>query len=346
MKVVFLVIDYVPHQVLSIKNLIHTAGAEVRAFHMGYFSKDVPSDLRNFETTHYQALTREEMLRQIRDFKPDLLVTAGWSIPVYNWICKQLIKSHNVPIIAMSDTPWYGTLKQKINAFISPFHIKTMFTHIWVAGIRQYDYARKLGFSNQQIIFNSLSAENYIFNQVNIEVKKFNYPKNFVYVGRLIDIKGLRNLAIAWSSISDKKGWTFTLIGNGEMKEELIMDGNFIVKDYLPQDLLVDEMQNSGCFVLPSLKETWAIVLHEAAAAGLPIICTETCGAAPHFVINNYNGYRVCDNSVLDLQIKLERIINMSDKNLVDFCNRSRALSKFINPEIQTASLLQLLNAE
>lgn len=345
MRVVFLVIDYVPHQVLSIKSLIDTAGAEVRAFHVCHFSTHVPTDLPNFVTTHFQAVPREEMLQQIRDFEPDILVTAGWAVPVYNWICKQLIKSHNIPIVAVSDTPWYGTIKQRINAFISPFHVKTMFTHIWVAGIRQYDYARKLGFSNQQIIFNSLSAENYIFNQVNIEVKKFNYPKNFVYVGRLINIKGLRNLAIAWSSISDKKGWTFTLIGNGEMKEELIMDGNFIVKDYLPQDLLVDEMQNSGCFVLPSLKEPWAIVLHEAAAAGLPIICTETCGAAPHFVINNYNGYRVCDNSVMDLQIKLERIINMSDDDLVDFCNRSRELSIAINPQIQTASLLQLLDA-
>lgn len=345
MRVVFLVIDYVPHQVLSIKSLIDTAGAEVRAFHVGHFSTHVPTDLPNFVTTHFQALPREEMLQQIRDFEPDILVTAGWAVPVYNWICKQLIKSHNIPIVAVSDTPWYGTIKQRINAFISPFHVKTMFTHLWVSGIRQYDYARKLGFANEQVIFNSLSAENAIFNRVDIEIKKNNYPKNFVYIGRLIDVKGLRNLAIAWSSISDKKGWTFTLIGNGEMKEELFMDGNFIVKDYLPQDLLVDEMQNSGCFVLPSLKETWAIVLHEAAAAGLPIICTETCGAAPHFVVNKYNGYRVHDNSVTDLQNKLERIINMSDVDLVDFCNRSRELSNAINPQIQTASLLQLLDA-
>ncbi len=346
MKAVFLVVDYVPHQVLSIKTFIRTAGAEVRAFHMGYFNQNVPTDLGNFETTHYQTLSREEMLNQIRDFQPDLLVTAGWAVPVYNWICKQLIISHNIPIVAVSDTPWYGTIKQRINAFISPYHVKTMFTHLWVAGIRQYDYARKLGFHNQQIIFNSLSADNDKFNGVDIETKKNSYPKNFVYIGRLIELKGLRNLAIAWSSIDNKKGWTFTLIGAGDLEKELEAGGDFIIKGHLPQDLLIDEMQNSGCFVLPSLHEPWALVLHEAASAGLPIICTETCGAAPHFVINNYNGYRVYDNSIMDLQIKLERIINMNGEDLVDFCNRSRELSKAINPQIQTASLLQLLNAQ
>lgn len=343
MKIVFLVVDYVPHQILSIKTLIEKHQAQVLAYYVGKFVKDVP-ELPHFSTHQYQSQSKEEILRSILDFQPDIVVTAGWFVSEYNWLSKQLRKKTAVPIVAMSDTPWYGTLRQKINVLSSPFHVKKMFTHVWVAGIRQYDYSRKLGFSNDQIIFNSLSANNRIFEHVDIDKKRSDYPKNFLYIGRYTPIKGLRNLAEAWAAISDKKGWTFTLVGSGEIGKELKATGNFIVKDFMPQDSLLREMQHAGCFVLPSLHEPWALVLHEAVGAGLPIICTETCGAAPHFVINNYNGYRIKDNSVADLKIKLKEIINKDEAELITFSKRSRALSTAINPEIQAASLLQILN--
>jgi len=42
-------------------------------------------------------------------------------------------------------------------------------------------------------------------------------------------------------------------------------------------------LENSGCFILPSRYEPWALVIHEAACAGLPIICTNVCGTVDHF---------------------------------------------------------------
>ncbi|MFD0931601.1 glycosyltransferase [Psychroflexus salinarum] len=344
MKAVFLIIDYVPHQVLSIKTLIERNSAEILAFHVGRFNISTPKHLPDFSTSLYTEKPKDQILSDIIHFNPDVVVTAGWMIPEYNWLCKRLKKSSTIPIVAMTDTPWYGSVKQKINVHLSLFYIKSAFTHLWVAGIRQYDYARKLGFTNNQIIFNSLSADTRIFHQVDIMSKVVNYPKNFLYIGRYTEVKGLRNLMNAWSSIKDKKGWTFTLIGEGEMKEELESTENFIVKEFMTQDRLLEEMKLTGCFVLPSLKEPWALVIHEAAAAGLPIICTETCGAAPHFVINYYNGFRIQDNSIEDLKDKLELIIHTDENVLLEYGKRSRKLSHTINPEIQMASLLQLIN--
>lgn len=344
MKSVFLIIDYVPHQIVSIKTLIEKYNYNVLAFHVGKLQNNLPHNLQNFSTKQYQSLSKEEILNEIKLYEPDIVVTAGWMISEYNWVCKELRKTVDIPIVAMSDTPWYGTWRQKINTLISPFHVKKAFTHLWVSGIRQYDYARKLGFSNNQIIFNSLSADTETFNKVSTEKKQSFYPKNFLFIGRFTSVKGLSNLMKAWSEIQDKKGWTFTLIGQGEMEKELIESKDFIVKDYMSQSNLIKEMENSGCFVLPSLQEPWALVIHEAAIAGLPIICTETCGAAPHFVINNYNGFRIKNNSVEDLKNKLVAIINLKEQELYGFSLNSRKLSKSISPEIQTASLMQVLH--
>ena len=43
----------------------------------------------------------------------------------------------------------------------------------------------------------------------------------------------------------------------------------------------------ADCFVLASLYEPWGVVLVEAAAAGLPIICTDKCGARYEVVKEN-----------------------------------------------------------
>ena len=59
MKICFLIGDYVPHQVLSIKTLIEKTDAEVMAFHVGRYIKETPKDLKNFSTFqfhHFQSL--------------------------------------------------------------------------------------------------------------------------------------------------------------------------------------------------------------------------------------------------------------------------------------------------
>lgn len=344
MKIVFLIIDYVPHQILLIKTLLENYDVEIMAYHVSRFVTETPSELKNFSTQQYKTIPKNEILKKIELFNPSVVVTAGWMIPEYNWVCKQMKKTTNIPVVAMSDTPWYGTFKQKINTVISPFHVKKAFTHLWVAGLYQYDYARKLGFENDEIIYNCLSANTYLFSGIDIKKKIGKYPKNFLYIGRYTEVKGLQNLMIAWSAIEDKKDWTFTLIGNGEMREELIKDGNFIVKDYLHQDELVNELAETGCFVLPSLHEPWALVLHEAAAAGIPIICTNTCGAAPHFVIDHYNGFKVDNDSVSSLTEAMKKIIETDVAELVEYSYNSRKLSNAISPEKSAASLMQLAN--
>lgn len=344
MKAVFLIANYVPHQLTSINTLVEEYKVNVLSYSISEKFKYVPDKKENFQPILFKDQPKKQVYQDILKFNPSILVVAGWMIKDYVWIAKKIKKNTKIKVVAMSDTPWYGTLKQKINTWISPLHLKKAFDYLWVAGYRQYDYARKLGFFNEQIIFYSLCGDTETFNKVQLEPKKESYPKNFIYIGRFEKIKGLHNLIKAWGSIEDKKGWTFTLIGAGTMKEELQKSGNFIVKDYMTQDKLVNELQNAGCFVLPSLLETWALVIHEAAIAGLPIICTETCGAAPHFVINNYNGFKIKNNDVNDLQQKLTQIINVTDNQLCLMSENSRKISHSICPEYQLANLLQLIN--
>ncbi len=342
MKIVFLVISYMPHRLVSIKSVIKMQGAEVHSFSY----KDahtIPQEIENLHTYELKDFSRKELLNRILEINPEIIVVAGWAVKDYVWVAKQIKKRLNIPIISNSDTQWRNTWKQKINAIISPWHLKKAFTHLWVAGIYQFEYARKLGFKKNKIIYNSLSCDTELFNKVSLDQKLLAYPKNFLFIGRFIEVKGLDLLIEAWKQIPDKNGWTLTLIGDGPIKEQFQNIEKVVIKNFMPQSELIKEIKRAGCFILPSVFEPWALVIHEAAVAGLPIIATNVCGAAPHFVVSGYNGFQVNVNSK-SIKHAMENIIALSSTQLYQFSLNSKYLAKNITPELGTAQLMSVLD--
>ena len=211
------------------------------------------------------------------------------------------------------------------------------------AGLWQCMYALKIGFKRTQILTPLYSANNELYYQVNIHHKKEVYPKKFLYTGRLVEIKGIKVLLEAWRTLPDKKGWQLTVIGNGELEGCLKQDKEIEWFPFMPQTETCKIMENAGCALIPSLFEPWGLVIHEAVAAGLPVIVTKECGAVNQFVINKYNGYLIDGGNVDSLRNAMAKIINSSDSELMKMAQNSRRLSFRISPEDVASTLLSLL---
>jgi len=343
MKFVFLIVEYVPHQIVMIQEILKNKDNYVLAYSVNEKYNISNCFNERFENYLLDNYSEDEILFNISNFNPKIVVVGGWAFKRYNKIALKLRKNSDIPIVAYSDTQWRGDWSQKINCLISPFHLKKIFSHIWVSGIYQYEYARKLGFKKNKIIFNSLSCDVEKFEKLPLNSEKQIYPKNFVYIGRFAPEKGIDYLMEAWNMIDDKEGWTLTLIGEGELNNKFVSK-DVVIKGFMNHKDLLIELNNSGCFILPSTYEPWALVIHEAAAAGLPIVCTEVCGAAPHFVINDFNGFKVKSKSSLALNLAMMQIIKKDTKELVKYSHRSRKLAKSITPEIGVANLMSLIN--
>jgi len=93
-----------------------------------------------------------------------------------------------------------------------------------------------------------------------------------------------------------------------------------------PSNDLVDIYKMSDCFVLPSLIETFGIVLVEAMAAGLPIITTNAQGCKD-IIRNSRDGIMVGTNDEASLSTAMKTM--MSDNIRNDF--KSRSLSRVLN---------------
>lgn len=286
---------------------------------------------------------RNELVKLAILLSPCVVYISDRTNPDYNYTGILLRKKFKIPVISGCDSQWQGG-KQWFNVLTSWFRHKRFFSHMLVAGMRQFEYAKKLGFSNDEILWPMNSADIQKFIHNNISIENFKNPKNFLYVGRFAKEKGIEILLKAWANVPEKNGATLTLIGDGPMKEKLNYPKDVIVKNFMSQGDLIKYANISACFILPSIFEPWALVIHEFAASGLPLIVTSACGATPHFVINKYNGYVIKPNSVDELSSAIDNIIKMSSDALYEYAQRSRELSYGISAKMVAHAITSIVN--
>lgn len=298
--------------------------------------------------TYYSrsAYDRRRLMDLVRDIDPDIVYVSGWMDRDYLSACRMLRRA-GVPVVSGFDDQWTGTLRQRVASFM-PDALRTLhFSHAWVFGPYQFEFAARLGFRKHETIFDCCSADLALFNDAHRKaapIRRVRYPHRFICVARFDSVKGVDLLVTAWKNIRrDRRDWELCFIGNGSLAPSLAAEPDVTVKEFIQPDQLVDEVAAAGCLVLPSRKEPWGVVLHEFAAAGLPIICSDACGAAPMFVVPGNNGY-ICEaGSVASLERGLLRIINTNDDELRTMSARSHEYGQRITPAMTAASFLSIV---
>lgn len=71
---------------------------------------------------------------------------------------------------------------------------------------------------------------------------------------------------------------------------------------------------HATCLVHPALQEQWGLVVNEAMAAGLPVLCSRAVGARYDLVVEGRNGLLFDPTSVDDLTEALRRFVSMDDR--------------------------------
>ena len=177
--------------------------------------------------------------------------------------------------------------------------------------------------------------------------KKKHPTKKILYVGRLIERKGVIYLLEAYDKLNIEN-IELIIVGTGDEEEKL--------KGYVEEKNLKnvtftgkinnEELENyyneSNLVVIPSVNEgmgdPWVFVLNEAMYYYNPIIATTAVGAAPDMIKNN--GFIVPEKDSDALKTAIETILN--DEKLE---NRMSLKSKeIINNEFQYSNMINSFN--
>jgi glycosyltransferase involved in cell wall biosynthesis len=348
MKILYLYSELMGYQIPILREYVTKYNAEVHVIHWDQ-KKITPYKPPAFSNIFYYNRS-DYSVKQLKEFvikiNPDIIYISGWMDKGY-LVAVRPLRKLGIPVVSGMDDIWLKTLRQRIASILFPPFRKLFFSHAWVAGPYQYEFAKRLGFKNNEIIHNCLSADIEIFNLVykeSIEKKKEKYPHRFFYAGRLESNKGIGILIQAWKGIREnKKDWELCIIGNGSLHDYVASNSEIITLDFMQPENLVREIENAGCYILPSIYERWGVVLHEFSAAGLPIICSSFCGSAPFFVTHNFNGYVFRTNNIEDLEKKMLRIIDSTDEELIKMSENSHLNGQKITPQMSAASFMSIL---
>ncbi|MGU9099115.1 glycosyltransferase family 4 protein [Clostridium perfringens] len=202
--------------------------------------------------------------------------------------------------------------------------------------------AKKVFFENQnnkEIFLKEKISKNensISLNGAGVNINYFEFGKlpnfetiNFLFMGRIMKEKGVEELFEAIKYIKGKyKKTRFVILGSLEedyetyisnLNKENILEYYGEVKDVRPY------IKESHCILLPSYHEGMSNTLLEGAAMGRALITSDIPGCR-EAVIDNKNGFlhRVKDSK--DLEYKIEKFINLSNQEKINFGKKSREI--------------------
>lgn len=282
----------------------------------------------------------------VEEFSPDAIFCGGWAYAPYLEICKKF--RPRIPVVLGFDNWWTGSLSQRIKTMIARPRFAKLFSRCFVPGEPQRQFALRLGFRENEIRNGAYCCDQPFFRNLYEQAqpaRNGKVPHRFLYAGRYAPEKGI---SLLWESFIELKAelsndWELWCLGKGDLapvQHDAIKHFGFV-----QPEALLPFVEQCGVFVLPSNFEPWGVVVHEFAAAGFPLVCSEKVGACEFFLRVKENGVLFQHGNKRALKQALSAIMTMSDADLQQESQRSLALAAQHTPAMWAEQLHALIRS-
>jgi glycosyltransferase involved in cell wall biosynthesis len=279
---------------------------------------------------------------RLQQFAPEIMVIPSWHVPAYRRVARKF--ENRCWRVMVMDNPWRGSLKQHVGTVVSRFYVKPITDMVWLPGERQAAFARRLGFSQNTILRGSFTCDHPAFEAIHNArlAHGQQVPRRFVFVGRMVKAKSVDKLVEAYRIYRRNVAnpWPLICCGSGPLRACLENEEGIRVDGFVQPEKMPEILGSAGCLILPSQFEPWALVVHEAAAAGRLILASENVGAVTHLVQPGYNGFIFNNKDVAGLASLMSRVSAMTDTELDRMSKASHLLSLQFSPKQWASTLL------
>lgn len=280
--------------------------------------------------------TKKQIFQLIGDIffkrKYQMIHLAGWNkfLSIFLILTSRLIK---IPVVVETDTPlnpniiWWKKISKKI---IYPLLFKFPVFFL-PGGIRQKKYLNYYGVRDNKIKNAQMTVDiekiQHCLSKISASDRERKRAQHycqqddtiFLFVGRLLDWKGVRELLIAFQSFDNPRAKLW-IVGDGELADEvrLAEKANKRITYFgrINHDVLWHIYHAADVFVLASYWEPWGLVINEAMAAGKPLIVTETVGCLEDLIFNAKTGLIIQPKSIDELRNAMDIILKNVEKRM------------------------------
>lgn len=275
--------------------------------------------------------------KAILRYKPDIVITSGYDTFAY-WAAFLYCKLFKKKYILWNSTTLLST--GRINGFIDQMkQIIIRGADRYIAyGTKAAEYLIHKGTSKEHIRvgintvdmnwFRKKTKEYY--QDENLRKERSRYPKLLMlYVGQLINRKGISQLLKALNELRDPNVGLL-IVGSGPQGKELKQFcedqklENVYFEGFQQQEALLRYYALADVLILPSFKEVWGLVVNEALASGLYVLCSDRAGVAYDLIKEGWNGILFNPHNIEELII----LIRKAKEQIEDLRARRDAISK------------------
>ena len=279
--------------------------------------------------------------RAIRESRPDAVVVPGW---YSSTLVRALMscRAHRIPTIYRGDTP----LKSVNGALKSiAWNVRTramlrFFSSYLTVGTKNREYLQHFSIPGSKIHFSPSCVDNDLFEKSAVSARtasgrasvraKLGIPdENFavLFVGKLDDNKRPWDVIAAAAQLGNKT--TAVIVGSGPEMDRCREDAarlgvHAIFPGFINQSALGEVYAACDVCVLPTVIETWGLVVNESLASGTPCVVSDGVGCGPDLITPGMTGdiYPVADISALTGALAQIREEKSRGHDFADDCMR------------------------
>jgi glycosyltransferase involved in cell wall biosynthesis len=171
------------------------------------------------------------------------------------------------------------------------------------------------------------------------EFRKRFPPHNILFVGQLVERKGIIQLLDVYKKVINNYGEKvgLILVGQGplqnyvtEFKEKYFLQ-NIFLEGFVKYEDIPKYYWISDLFALLSIEDPNPLVIFEALSAGIPILCSNQAGNAIDSIIDGENGFVVDPNKIEEVALRAIQILDWNEAKKKEAGMISRELVKRAN---------------
>ena len=290
------------------------------------------------------------LIKNIKLYNPDVIISDGFFQWTYAALWMRFF--HKIPHVMCYErtmhternAQWYRVIYRKF--------VSNWIDAICCSGIQSAKYVKSLNYSKHVTLGHMVADISFFLNNNNnknnlLNLHQDNKALKYLYVGRIVDAKGINELLETWSLFQKNKNVVLYIIGDGPQKNKfrLKVKQKDIKKVFFLGKVNYEDLpcyyQSSDIFLIPTLEDNWSLVVPEAMASGLPILCSIFNGCYPEYV-KDTNGWIF---NPLDTQ----NFLNQLDKsyftsNLKEMGYNSIRILKNFNAEKAASNIFKTIN--
>ena len=286
------------------------------------------------------------LLKKIRETNPDVIVSDGFFQWTYAPLILRMQKWNNVSHVMCYEKTrhternapqWRIRYRRFVTKWIDAIDCNGQLCEKFVREVIKFQKTITHGHMTADTSGMAANVKAASDADVNAMINRYNLQGlTFIYVGRLIPLKGLMQLLRAWkdAALTDA---TLMLVGEGQQQEEIesYIRQNNITNVKLTGAVNYDDLgpyyKAADCFIIPTLEDNWSLVVPEAMASGLPIACSIYNGCHPELV-KPENGWTF-DPLDLDNTVATLRSISDSREKLAEMGAASKKIVSNHTPQ-------------